>query len=159
MAKFSVFNDKLYIAFECLFIKIGDLLVPLTSCGPWQSHLGLEVPQAGQKQRLLMHLGSLQGLQASFLMLAGFRNRRRRARAGAQNQNRFFHRYWGLAQGAQEGSRCSGSSVFTLAPSGKHCRLLALFWSDLGSQKLKLYSRWAFLGSIVGGKVGVSFCG
>ena len=30
-----------------------------------------------------------------------------------------FHRCWALPQGAQEGSRCSGSSVFTLAASGK----------------------------------------
>ena len=30
-----------------------------------------------------------------------------------------FHQFWGLLQGAQEGSRCSGSSVFTLAASSK----------------------------------------
>ena len=30
-----------------------------------------------------------------------------------------FQRFWGLPQDPQEGSRCSGSSVFTLAASGK----------------------------------------
>ena len=47
-----------------------------------------------------------------------------------------FHQFWGLLQSAQEGSRCSGSSVSTLAACGKWCRLWAPFWSDFGSPTL-----------------------
>ena len=46
------------------------------------------------------------------------------------------HSCFHLPQGAQEGSRCSWSSIFTLTTSGKECGLLAPFWRDFGSQKL-----------------------
>ena len=40
MAEFSLFNDKLYSVLWVFFDTFGDFLVPLTSFGPWQSHLG-----------------------------------------------------------------------------------------------------------------------
>ena len=39
MAEFSGFNDKLNIVLLCFLLNFSDLLVPLTSFGPWQSHL------------------------------------------------------------------------------------------------------------------------
>ena len=96
-------------------------------------------------------------------MLAGFRHLKRRARAGTQNQKRFFQRFWDLLQGAQEGSRCSASSVFTLAASGEGCRLSAPFWTDLGSPKLNYTHFGVSLSRFLVAKWGVvlkvTFCG
>ena len=53
------------------------------------------------------------------------------ARAGTQNQKRFFHQFWDLLQGAQDGSRCSGSSVSLGRPVAKSVvfgSLLERFW-------------------------------
>ena len=144
-------------------MEFCDFLVPLTSFGPWQSHIGPpsapSCPKAASYDDIWAHFGELiLGIVGVFLVLAGFRSRAWTVRAGSQNQKQLFHIFWGLPQGAQEVSRCGGSSVFTLAASGKHCRLLAPFGRDLGDPKAKLYSRWGLLESIFGGKLGVSFC-
>ena len=70
-----------------------------------------------------------------------------------------FHRFWGLPQGAQEGSRCSGSSVFTWTTSGKECRLFGSMLGSFWEPKAQLYSLWGHPESILGGKMGCRFKG
>ena len=66
-----------------------------------------------------------------------------------------FHQFWDLLHGAQEGSRCNGSSVSTLAASGKERRLWASFWEP----KAQLYSLWGLPETILGSKMGCRFKG
>ena len=107
-------------------MKSGDFLMPWASFGPWQSHLGPpgapSWPEVAIFDDIWGHSGVtlelILGTVGVFFDACRLQELKKEGSGRHSEPEPLFHRFWGLPQGAQEGSRCSGSSVFTLAASG-----------------------------------------
>ena len=115
------------IGFTVSFLmKFGDLLVPWASFGPWQSHLGPPGAPSWPEVAIFYDIWGHSGVTLELILGTGgvffdpcrLQEPKKEGLGRRSEPEPLLHRFLGLPQGAQEGSRCSGSSVFTLAVSG-----------------------------------------
>ena len=135
--------------------------MPWTSFGPWQSHIGPpgapSWPAVAIFDDLWGHCGvavelSL-GTGGVFLTLAGFRNRKRRVRAGTPNQNRFFIDF-GVCPKALRRVLAAAGALFSLWRPVANNGYFGLHFGDIREPKAQLYSLWGLPESILGSKMG-----
>ena len=108
-------------------MKCGDLLVPWASFGPSQSHLGPPGAPSWPEVAIFDDIWGHSGVTLELILGTGgvfidpcrLQEPKKEGSGRRSEPEPLFPRFGGLPQGAQEGSRCSGSSVFTLAASGK----------------------------------------
>ena len=133
-------------------MDLGDVLVPWTSFGPWLSHIKSPGAPSWPEVAILddmwgqfwVTLELILGTGGVFFDVCRLQELKRRARAGAPNQNRFFINFW-ICPRRSGGFSLQRELCFHFGGQWQIMSTLSSILESFWEPKAQLYSFWGLL--------------